>query len=173
MKSLKENNLCIYIMSIGDMPDELSRYIQDFLRPDLVKVKQQKQLKILHKKLKSFQYCDCDGCCGCPCPDVIQRLDDYKDSEVFFVTTNFNFKRLGFKNFNKSFMIWYEIASQEITAPPELEWDIGKMYSVIGTANNDFDFWRTDYERMFDDFIVWKSDLVKNKYKYLKSLNIH
>lgn len=149
---------------IGDMPDELSRYIQDFIRPDLVKLKQEKQLKIVHKKMKSFQYCDCDCCCGCPCPDVIQRLDDYKDSEVFFVTTNFNFKRLGFKNFNKSFMLWYEIASQGITAPPELEWDIGKMYSLLGYANAEFNLSPFPLS-------ITESDLIKNKYNYLKSLN--
>ena len=151
---------------IGDMPDELSRYIQDFIRPDLVKLKQEKQLKIFHKKLKSFQYCDCDKVCGCPCPDVIQRLDDYKDSETFFVTTNYNFKRMGFKNFNKSFMLWYEIASQGITAPPELEWDIGKMYSLLGYANAEFNLSPFPLS-------ITESDLIKNKYNYLKSLNIH
>ena len=151
---------------IGDMPDDVGNYIQNFLRPDLVKIKQQKQLKIVHKKLKSFQYCDCDCCCDCPCPDVIQTLDNYKDSEVFFVTTNFNFKRLGFKNFNKSFMIWYEIASQGITAPPELEWDIGKMYSLLGEANAEFNLSPFPLS-------LTECDLIKNKYNYLKSLNIH
>ena len=63
-------------------------------------------------------------------------------------------------------MLWYEIASQGITAPPELEWDIGKMYSLLGYANAEFNLSTFPLS-------ITESDLIKNKYNYLKSLNIH
>lgn len=155
-------------MSIGDMPDELSKYIQDFLRPDLVKNKQKKLLKRFHFRLKHFVYCECDCCCDCPCPDVIQRLDDYKDSQIFFVTCNYEFNKGGINNFNEKFMMWYKFASGELTEiSPVLERDMERFYSYIGRANEDFNF---SVNNEGDDISLTECDLIKKKYEYLKFL---
>jgi len=162
------------IQRIGDMPDDVGNYIQNFLRPDLIKEKQKKLLKIFHKQLKRIEYCDYENVYNCPCPDVIERLDDYKDSEIFFTTCNYKVKWLGFKDFHKSFMMWFRTASGEFseTFPlseyyVEMNHDIDRLYTLLGYANEYFNI---------TDLSLTESDLILNKVNYIKwknNYNIH
>ena len=155
MKQMKE------FKTIGEMPDELSVMIQDFIRPDMTKIRAKERMDFIIEKIKNK--CDLWDLKG-SYNDVCKKYYGYEDDddlEVLYSYTNYRVKNNLFLSFDRAFYNYYMILLNNDILENEAYENHFNEHNYINYLTNEYDDKYDIREIIFNiqtrmDFIEWK-----------------